>query len=276
MRYLIPNKNKVFENETTYLEEKYRQGLKLKAKGMFFYQFAPVSPEEVTYEIDLVPRGINDEELHITGWEVVETEPILYKKLKKVYCLSSDSENRLLIDEKMRLDYYKRVVFLWSCISIIMILLPFLLLFAEANFNLATAAPWLMALAPYLLLLAIPLIIYAIRKCLPFNQAIPFLREKLGEETNLPVFYIISFLNPTPEQTEELDDNFSAIGTVLSQTQRENQAYYYLKSLINHIPEMKQELLNITSIQEENIKIVRHSGAYSMPWIVSGWDKEEL
>lgn len=271
MRCLIPNRNKVLENEISYLEEKYQEGFKLERIGMILYQFVPVSPREITYEIDLVPKSITDDDLNIEGWEVIETRPIFYKKLKKVYYLSTSPENRLLIDERMRLNYYKHVVSFWNFICSF----PFLLLFFLLIIQVPQSSPQFTASLPFLLFPTIPLIVIAIRKYLPFNQAIRSLREKLGEETDFPVFYLISFLNPTPEQKKELDEKFPTIGTVMSQTQRENRAYYYLKSLINHIPEFKQELMNITTIQEENIKIARHSGLYSIPWVLSGWDQEE-
>jgi len=270
MQCLIPNKNKTFENEKIFLEEKYRQGFKLKKRGALFYQFVPVDPEEAVYEIDLAPKSLTDDEVHVTGWEVIETKRILYKNLKKVYYINEDPENRLLIDERLRLDYYKREVFLWNFICS----LPFLIIFTILLTQVPLASPRLTALIPFLLFPSIPLIIFSIRKCLPFNQGIRFLREKLGEEVEFPVFYLISFLNPTPEQKKELDENFTAIGSVISHTQRENHAYYYLKSLINHIPELKQELLNITTIHEENIKISRQAGVYSMPLVASGWDSE--
>lgn len=270
MRIIIPNRNKVLENETVFLEEKYRQGFKLARRGRMFYQFTPVPPGEVAYEIDLVPRSIADDELYTTEWEVIETRPIFYKKRKKVYYLSKDSENRLLIDERLRLNYYKRMVFLWKLFCSIPFILLFLLFLAEIP--LAPDSISVIPLIPLLVFPAIPLIIYMWR---PFNKEIRSLREKLGEEVDFPVLYLISFLNPTSDQKQELDEKLTTIGSVMSQTWREDRAYYYLSSLIKHIPEMKQELLNITSIQEDSIKIVRHSGYYSMPWLVSGWDQEE-
>ena len=266
MRIIIPNRNKVLENEIAFLEEKYRQGFKLATRGRIFYQFTPVSSSDVAYEIDLVPRSIANDELYTTEWEVIETIPIFYKKLKKVYYLSKDPENRLLIDERLRLNYYKRMVFLWKLLCSIPFLLLFIFFLAEAPL-----APHLTASIP-ILLLPIPLLIYMY---LPFNKEIRSLREKLGEEIDFPVFYLITFLNPTSKQKQELDEKFTTIGSVVSQTRREDRAYYYLKSLIQHIPELKQELMNITTIQEENIKIVRQSGVYSMPMVASGWDQEE-
>jgi len=273
MRKLIPNRNKVFENEKIFLAEKYRQGFKLKKKGVFFYQFIPVHPKDVAYEIDLVPRSIADDELHITGWETIETNPIFYKKLNKIYYLSTDPENRLLIDEGMQLNYYKRAYFLWNCICIIPFFLILTLLFAVEQAPLAST--FLADVTPYLFFFAILLLIFSTRTFLPFNQGIQSLREKLGEETDFPVFYLITFTNPTPDQKKELDEKISAIGYVVSHTHQKGQAYYLLESLIHHIPELKQELMNITTIQASNIKITRHAGAYSMPLIISGWDSEE-
>jgi len=279
MRQLIPNKNRIFETEKAYLEEKYRQGFRLEKKGWLFYQFSSVSPSEVAYEIDLAPKNyemLNEAKIHectefFEDWEIVMTQPTSYKNLEKIYYLNPDPTQRFLVDEEMRIKYYKHTIR-----QIDLLALPFVLVIILWLATTVISLPsFVDTIMPYLFISSVILAIYSARKNAPFSLLKREIREKLGMEIEIPITYLISFTNPTVEQLKELDENLPALGEISARSQKADVTYYLIRSSIAQTPQMREEITDFTTVEKENIKIIRHSGIYSMPMMMSGWDREE-
>ena len=261
MRRLIPNKNQNFETEKRFLEEKHRQGFRLQKKGWLFYQFMPATPSEVIYEMDLLPKKTASEDLVISGWELAVTQSAFYKKYRKAYYFSAALESRFIVDEAMRLAYYKHKMNLWINLSAVSFFC--LLFFAFLGTYFPTL---LLAILTFCLLIITPsLVICSIRIYIPLNRGILFLRKKISEEIVSPAYYIIRFMNPTVEQRKELGRKLSTLGVITNRIQRKKDDYYSLESPIHALNDLKQEITNITKFQEENLKIVRTT-AFNNPF----------
>ena len=253
MRQLIPNENRVFEYEKAFLEEKHRQGFKLVKRGWFFYSFVPTAPSDVIYEMDLFPKKTANEDLVVSGWELVVTQSAFYKKHRKAYYFSTALESRFIVDEAMRLAYYEHKMNRWINLSVVSLF--YLLFSAFLGIYFSTL---LLSISIFCsLIITSFLVICSIRIYIPFSRGILFLRKKISEEIVSPAYYIIRFMNPTAEQRKGLNGKLSTLGVITNQLQRRKDDYYSLESPILVLNDLKQEIMHITKFQEENLRIVR-------------------
>jgi len=246
MHRLIPIKNRVFETEKSFLEKRHRQGFALMKRGWFLYHFTPVNPGEAQYEIDLLPKDMADDELKVEGWEVVQVAPIFYKGLKKVYYLSLNVDDRLIVDEALCLDYYKQQISIWAFFAIISLFLALILEFS-----------------PFLFIPCILLFIYSVISAVTFNRARKILGENLGEDAILDresfagvfSYRLVHFSGLTLEQKVEIEEIMPTLGRVVRKSMAKD--HYYLKTSIPLLKDLKQEIVSATTVQAENITIAR-------------------
>jgi len=251
MRCLISHKNRILENEKDFLEEQHRRGFKLTKRGWLFYHFTPAVPGEVAYEIDLLSKKIADDDLAIDGWEMIETQSIWYKRLKKVYYLSSDPENRLVVDEKLRLHYYSRnSVFVntfavWLCIFIFLGI-PIPTSWSDAVIN-----------AVYLIyFMSLVLSIVVSIRARVFKLSATSLSEKLGLCEETFITYFVQIKDLTNKEKNEADEMFSIIGNIQQYGKENNVDYYYVRSAVPNSKKLRQEVLSVLSIENERLDIM--------------------
>jgi len=252
MHCLIPNKNKIFEEEKIFLEEKHRQGFKLEKKGLFFYRFTPVPPQEAIYEMDLLSRKITANELQIGGWEIVETKQIFYKRLKKIYYLSLDPDNRLLVDMDTRSNYYNFESFMWPTLCH---LLWMFAIFASVLPNeFPDLFPDLTHLSHALYLGFALSLIFAIIRSIIFSRGVCLINGKL-EKGAFPLMYFVQLKNLSPSKREEVRNNLSIMGHVVSHVERKDSDYYRLISPIPNVPKLRREIVTILGVEKENLVV---------------------
>lgn len=170
----IPNLNNIFEYEKKYLEEKHHEGFKLKKRGLLFYHFTPVVPSKATYEMDLSCKQRSGFQLQTDDWVLLTERHLLFRQLKKGYYYNQNPEAQLLVDEQLRLEYYKYKRAMWW---IVLVLFPFFAIFGAA---LAYASE--SVLFESLFTVFIFLIPYPLYKAIPFIRGIRFLDEKLANK----------------------------------------------------------------------------------------------
>jgi len=243
----IPGKNKVLENEINYLQEQHKNGYKLVGKNLFFYQFAKVAPEEVTYEIDLLPGDVPSEYLQMPDWELVAAQKMLYKRLKRVYYMSS-GQNRMLVDRDMRLKYYQRLSIVWSTICLVFF---FLFMVSLGIQHIAIANPIIDDILSLSAFSVFPMIIF-FPVALRYEKAVKNLKVHLGQPTDdLPIHYTIRFSDLVPAQQEGLMEKLYLLGPVRQVDDR----FFRLKSQMGK-EELLAEIISVTNIKEENINLM--------------------
>ena len=260
MHRIIRIKNRIFETEIKFLEEKHRQGFALAKKGKFFYQFAPAEKKEAIYEIDLLPKSLTGTELEVEGFRVVHSEFGSSGNFQKVYYLSESAEKCFVVDEQLRLDYYQAGGRQYlTTVSVLSIL--FLALAIYGNF---ATHPTLEVLVPLLLLTTLVLLAFAVRIWFCFMGGASSLRKKNSEMDKSGIYYNIRFINPSNKQRVELEEKLPTLGFILSHLKKKKDDYYSLKSSIASIADLEREILNITSFRKGDIKIVRTSASGSL------------
>jgi len=243
----IPKGNNVLENEVDYLQNQYQNGYKFVRKGLFFYRFDKVTPAEATYEIDLLPQDTPSEYLQIPDWELVFTKQMLFKNLKRVYYVSA-TDNRLLVDQEMRLQYYKRQTLIWEIAfvaSLLMFMLHFSPQFVDITNSLLNDILSSFGLAFFSLIISVPrMFLYA--------RAVESVQIRLGQQTEaLPIHYTIRFSNLSDHQLEGIAEKLSLLGSVKQVDDR----FFRLKSLMGK-EKLLEEIISVTDIQEENINLL--------------------
>ncbi|MCL2559251.1 MAG: DUF2812 domain-containing protein [Turicibacter sp.] len=245
----IPNRNHIFEYEKKYLEEKHREGFKLKRRGLIFYTFERVTPGEAVYEMDLACKGLSDCQLQACDWELLTKRRTLFRKLKKVYYYSQDTEARLLVDEQLRLEYYKFKRAAWW---VLLVAWPFVTIFG-GGMLLYDLAPdffdnWLSSS-----IFVMPYIYY---KALPFTRGINFLNEKLGNETIMWHHFTIHFTGLTDEQHTELSQTIRFFGLVAAYAKKGEKDYVLLKTRLTNTALLEQEIMNSAGLRPENLLFI--------------------
>lgn len=102
-----------YEKEAEYLGEMHRQGWKLKrVAGFGVYTFESCTPEDVVYQLDYNPEGIEHKGEYIQmfqdcGWEYLQ-DYVGYSYFRKPVC-EMQGEEEIFCDDASRLDMMKRV-----------------------------------------------------------------------------------------------------------------------------------------------------------------------
>lgn len=103
-----------WEKEANWLRRMHRQGWKLTGIfGSCVYKFERCTPEDVVYQLDFNPDGVEHKEeyvqmFHDCGWKYIQ-DMAGYSYFRKPISEMSDADEEIFCDEDSRLDMMKRV-----------------------------------------------------------------------------------------------------------------------------------------------------------------------
>jgi len=254
----IPAKNNILENEITYLQNQHEKGLKLRKRGLYFYHFEQVTPEKVTYEIDLLPQKIPIEYFQTLEGSLVTTQKMFYKKSMRAYYVV-ETDSSILVNHEMRLKYYKWQAAIWDSIFTISM---FFFMSALSFHYIHIANPVLRGILAFSAAFIFPLFI-SVPKSFRYHQAVENVNLRLGQSTKkLAIHYTIRFNNLTELKKEGLSDKLSLLGNVKQVDER----FFRLNSTLGK-EKLLQEIISVTEIQEENIHLMHPMDMwFIIPW----------
>lgn len=249
---LIPIKNRIFNTEKEFLEQKRQQGFCLEKKSLFFYHFKKATAKEVTYAIDLVPGFSNLDEIEsLPDWVTLSTQKTGYKKMVKIYYCSEKKGLRLLVDNGAILKYYnyqhQLFLLLFYCF-----LFPVLLFFVLATAQIFV--PFFLIYSSIFLLLPS---LYCLLCHLAYDKAIKCLSVSSVVLTGNEMKYTIHFKNITPQQIETLENILSEFGSFRKLT----PCYYRIQSPLDK-GELLNELSSMVQMDPDTIQIVDSGDFY--------------
>lgn len=240
----IPIKNQDFEIEKEYLKKEAKKGWKLLKRGVLFYQFEKSEKKESNYEIDIVPTEHKD--ITIPGWENVCTRKMGNLQFLAIYYMSESSEQRLLIDERLRLRYYEKRGHLYRTIEIILLLVA--LVFVTLYFsNSIDTLIWLWLLLSFVLA---AMSWFVGRYYRVFQRAKREVQFRLDEVVEIKTRYYIVTKHVAEEEQEILFTSLKGLGTVKKIGKRS----YTVDSLLAK-EDLKHEILSLTHFDSEKIQI---------------------
>lgn len=103
-----------WEKEADWLRSMHQQGWKLqRITPPCWYRFERCTPEDVIYQLDFNPEGIEQKEEYVQmfqdcGWEYIQ-DMVGYSYFRKAVSEMSDADEEIFCDEDSRLDMMKRV-----------------------------------------------------------------------------------------------------------------------------------------------------------------------
>ena len=146
-----------WEKEQDYLRQQHQKGWKfVRVNFIGLYHFEKCEPEDVIYQLDYNPEGLEHKEEYVQmfrdcGWEYLQ-DYVGYSYFRKAAALM-DGEEEIFCDDASRADMMRRV-FAGRYLSVFIILVLLILPNLVAQFRSADAdAPVLLAL--FLILLAL-------------------------------------------------------------------------------------------------------------------------
>lgn len=250
-RTWIPFKNIVIENEASYLEKKYKEGLKLVKIGKLFYKFEEVDPQAVTIGIDLDGKRIN--RLLIDDWSVISSHKTSYKKMNKVYYVSSNPNSRFLRDDSYQLAYYQHYQAKFMTLAGLSIF-PLLLIFV-----LMTASIAIPSIILYFSLALVVPFYYFIRCNSVCEKAVCEASLDRGILTGFEAKYLITFRNLKNSQKRVLKKNLSHFGYAREIDENSYQLQSPLKK-----EELLDEIAGMMEIAKEDITLMNIGDLYTM------------
>lgn len=103
-----------WEQEAQWLRSMHKKGWKLQRITLpCWYRFERCTPEDVIYQLDFNPEGIEQKEEYVQmfqdcGWEYIQ-DMAGYSYFRKPISEMSDADEEIFCDEDSRLDMMKRV-----------------------------------------------------------------------------------------------------------------------------------------------------------------------
>ena len=103
-----------WEQEAQWLRSMHKKGWKLQRITLpCWYRFERCTPEDVIYQLDFNPEGIEQKEEYVQmfqdcGWEYIQ-DMAGYSYFRKAVSEMSDADEEIFCDEDSRLDMMKRV-----------------------------------------------------------------------------------------------------------------------------------------------------------------------
>lgn len=103
-----------WEQEAQWLRSMHKKGWKLRRITLpCWYRFERCTPEDVIYQLDFNPEGIEQKEEYVQmfqdcGWEYIQ-DMAGYSYFRKAVSEMSDADEEIFCDEDSRLDMMKRV-----------------------------------------------------------------------------------------------------------------------------------------------------------------------
>ncbi|MFV0395787.1 MAG: hypothetical protein ACK5LC_15605 [Coprobacillaceae bacterium] len=250
-RKIVPIKNQIIENEIRYLERQSQEGYILKKRGQFLYQFERNNRFEATYQIEISDRDISDDLLIVDNWNIKATKNVSYKKKKKVYYMSTNSEDRLLVDNQIQIKYYRYLESRYATFALLTVfpmLLSFVLMMAKIEI------PSFILLISFVLLL---LSIYFFRNASVFGEIIKEYNIDTGVLSGDEANYIIVFKELSDVKLKEVSNLLKAFGAL----RKVNDETFRLQSALRK-EELLMELIGALEIENENIQLMHVGDLY--------------
>ncbi len=250
---VIPIKNVDFNKERSFLSKMHQEGYKLKKRGILFYHFNKVAPQEVYYAIDLVDKEYDSQP--IDGWEIVTKKKVHYKAKSKVYCCTTNKEQRLVTEMNTEYGYYKYNRKLFLALANLMIE-PFLIALIV---NTLIDVPREILIA---LVMGVIPSIYFFRVTNQYKNKVHSMSSSQGELTGMEAHYLITFKNTHVHQEESALSKLATLGFVERLS----------KEMIRIQTPLKQEELNgelkaVLNLDDSQFSVMHAGAMYFRLWL---------
>lgn len=264
----IPFKNRNFEKEQPYLEDKLREGLRLKGRFLFFYIFERTDARHTTVAIDVLPKPLSKSELEVPGWEILDIQrPWFFATQKVIY---ESSYGQMEIDRQAWRTYYKRRALFPTCFFLTGLVLGAMFM---GDLRLITLPPESWLILP-------PIWIWCFRVFLHDTFMVKDLEDNLGidplslaengvenqEVQRISIDfdpmkqrYFITIKDFTPEQHQELSQKLEVVGKVVKSM---NDFHLVISKL--QLEELQEEVMSITGLPREKVRVVCQFRSFKM------------